>query len=48
MEEKIFFQNSKDLKICGIFEEPNLLKKQIVIKYYNHDVNIIEINYLHG
>lgn len=36
MGEKVFFNNSNGLKICGIFEEPNLLKKHIVLLVHGH------------
>lgn len=34
--KKIFFNNSRGLKICGILEEPNLSKKHIVIVVHGH------------
>jgi|SaaInlStandDraft_3_1057020.scaffolds.fasta_scaffold566769_2 hypothetical protein len=31
MEERLFFENSKGQKICGVLLEPNKEKKEVVI-----------------
>jgi uncharacterized protein len=36
MTQKIFLKNSKGLKICGILEEPNINKKEIIILVHGH------------
>jgi uncharacterized protein len=39
MGEKIFFKNSAGLKICGILEEPNSDKKEVVIIVHGYSSN---------
>lgn len=39
MGEKIFFENSQGLKICGILEEPNNNKEEIVIIVHGYSSN---------
>ncbi len=39
MGEKIFFKNSKGLKICGILEEPNRQKGEVVILVHGYSSN---------
>ncbi len=39
MNEKIFFENSHGLKICGILEEPNNKRDKIVIVVHGYSSN---------
>ena len=39
MTEKIFFENTKGLKLCGILEEPNEKREEIVILVHGYSSN---------
>lgn len=39
MNEKIFFKNSKEQKICGILEEPNENKEEVVVIVHGYSTD---------